>query len=80
MVRKSDRDLPRTNFPKGFSTGANLMGHEIPGCLLVKLFALHTSAFRQIFPAPKVPKKAPKGGGEEDGRTRTKSAGNGERE
>ena len=62
MVRKSDRDLPRTNFPKGFSTGANLMGHEIPGCLLVKLFALHTSCYRQIFLPPKEPKnKAAKG-------------------
>jgi hypothetical protein len=61
MVRRSDRDLPRTNFPKGFSTGANLMGHEIPGCLLVKLFALHTSRFRQIFTPPKEQKKAAKG-------------------
>ena len=64
MVRKSDRDLPRTNFPKGFSTGSNLMGHEIPGCLLVKLFALHTSSFRQIFPPPKESKnKAANGKG-----------------
>jgi hypothetical protein len=61
LVRKSDRELPRTNFPKGFSTGANLMGHEIPGCLLVKLFALHTSRFRLIFPPPKEPKKVQKG-------------------
>jgi hypothetical protein len=61
MVRRSDRDLPRTNFPNGFSTGANLMGHEIPGCLLVKLFALHTSRFRQIFTPPKEQKKAAKG-------------------
>ena len=52
LSRHSDRDLPRINFPKGFSSGANLMGHEITGCLLVKLFALHTSAFKEIFPHP----------------------------
>jgi hypothetical protein len=43
MSRQSDRNIPRTNFPKGFSSGSNLMGHEVAGCLLVKLFALHTS-------------------------------------
>ncbi len=53
LTRQSDRDLPRTNFSKGFSSGANLMGHEIAGCLLVKLFALHTTAFQAIFPARK---------------------------
>jgi Plavaka transposase len=52
LSRHSDRDLPRINFPKGFSSGANLMGHEITGCLLVKLFAFHTSRFRQIFSPP----------------------------
>ncbi len=65
----SDRDLPRMNFPKGFSSGTNLMGHEITGCLLVKLFALHTTAFKNIFPTKKKPlknifpskKKPPKG-------------------
>ena len=45
LTRQIDRDLPRTNFPKGFSSGANLMGHEIAGCLLGKLFALHATAF-----------------------------------
>ena len=50
LSRQSDRDMiPRTNFPKGFSSGSNLMGHEIAGCLLVKLFALHTTCFRGIF-------------------------------
>jgi hypothetical protein len=29
------------NFPKGYSSRTNLMGHEITGCLLVKMFALH---------------------------------------
>ena len=50
LSRHSNRDLPRMNFPKGFSSGANLMGHEIAGCLLlVKLFALQTLRFRHIF-------------------------------
>ena len=53
LSRQSDRDLPRMNFPKGFSSGANLMGHEITGCLLVKLFAFHTTMFRQIFASKK---------------------------
>ncbi len=48
LSRHSDRDLPRMNFPKGFSSGTNLMGHKITGCLLVKLFAMHTTSFRQI--------------------------------
>ena len=49
LSRQSDRDIPRTNFPKGFSSDSNLMGHEMTGCLLVKLFALHTTYFRSIF-------------------------------
>lgn len=49
MSRQSDRDIPRVNFPKGFSSASNLMGHEMAGCLLVKLFALHTTYFRGIF-------------------------------
>ena len=35
LSQQSNRDIPRTNFPKGFSSGSNLMGHEIAGCLLV---------------------------------------------
>ena len=31
LSRHSDRDLPRMNFPKGFSSGTNLMGHKITG-------------------------------------------------
>ncbi|KAI2496210.1 hypothetical protein MHU86_18305 [Fragilaria crotonensis] len=57
LSRHSDRDLPRMNFPKGFSSGTNLMGHEITGCLLVKLFALHTTSFKNIFPTKKKPPK-----------------------
>ena len=36
LSRHSDRDLPQINFPKGFSSWANLMGHETTGCLPVK--------------------------------------------
>ena len=59
LSRQSDRDVPRTNFPRGFSSGSNLMGHEMAGCLLVKLFALHTTCFRSIF---NVGKKDPRNG------------------
>ena len=51
LQRQSDRDVPRTNFPKGFSTIANLKGHEIVGCLVVMLFAIQTSNFRSIVSA-----------------------------
>ena len=44
------------NFPKRFSSGTNLVGHEIIGCLLVKLFALHTTVFKKIFPTKTPPK------------------------
>jgi len=58
LSRQSDRDVPRTNFSRGFSSGSNLMGHEMTGCLLVKLFALHTTCFRSIFNVgKKVPRK-----------------------
>jgi hypothetical protein len=59
LSRQSDRDVPRMNFPRGFSSGSNLMGHEMAGCLLVKLFALHTTCFRTIFG---VGKKEPRRG------------------
>ena len=61
LSRHSDRDLPRMNFPKGFSPGTNLMGHKISGYyLLVKLFALHTTAFKDIFPTKELPKRMAK--------------------
>jgi hypothetical protein len=49
LSRQSDRNIPRTNFPKGISSDTNLMGHEVAGCLLVKLLALHATYFRIIF-------------------------------
>ncbi len=63
LSRHSDRNLPRMNFPKGFSSGKNLMGHEITGCLLVKLFAFHTTRFRQIFSSHSKKSKKLKGSG-----------------
>jgi hypothetical protein len=60
LSRQSDRDIPRTNFPKGFSSASNLVGHEIAGCLLVKLFALHTTCFGLIFQMGKKEKKRKK--------------------
>jgi hypothetical protein len=57
LSRHSDCDLPRMNFPKGFSSGTNLMGHKITGCLLVQLFALHTTVFTDIFPTKTKPPK-----------------------
>ena len=52
-MQQSDRDVPRTNFPNGFSAVANLKGHEVVGCLVVMLFSLHTSYFQSIFSAKK---------------------------
>ena len=46
LSRQSDRDIPRTNFPKGISSTSNLVGHKIAGCLLLKLFALHTKGYQ----------------------------------
>jgi hypothetical protein len=57
LSRQSDRNVPRTNFTRGFFSGSNLMGHEMAGCLLVKSFALHTMCFCFIF---NVGKKDPK--------------------
>ena len=53
LSRQSDRELPRTNFPDGFSSGANLRAHEVPGCLLVMLFSMHTPKYHTIFGAPR---------------------------
>jgi hypothetical protein len=49
LSRQSDRNIPQSNFTKVFSSASNLMGHEMAGCLLVKLFAMHTTYFGGIF-------------------------------
>ena len=54
LQRQSDCNVPRTNFSNGFSSGANLMGYEIPGCLLVLLLVLYCDDFSAIFPNPKI--------------------------
>jgi len=54
LSHQSDREVPRTNFPDGFSTCSNLRGHEVGGCLLVLLFALSTERFGSIFAKRKV--------------------------
>ena len=46
----SDCELPRTVFSKGFSTAANMPGHEYTGCLLVMMISFQqTTLFREIF-------------------------------
>jgi hypothetical protein len=49
LSRQSDRDLPRTVFRKGLSAGSHLMAEEVPGCLLVMLFTMHTKEYMDIF-------------------------------
>lgn len=53
LSRQSNRDLPRTNFTNGFSSAANLMGHEVPGCLVVLLMVLQCEDFAKIFADPR---------------------------
>jgi hypothetical protein len=53
LARHCNCNVPCTNFQKGFSSGANLMGHTFTGCLLDKLFAIHTTQFSRIFPKRK---------------------------
>lgn len=54
LQRQSDQDKARTNYPKGFSSVSNLTGAEIPGCIMVMLFAFHTSRYQEIFSSRKV--------------------------
>jgi hypothetical protein len=49
LKRHSDRDLPRVCFSKGFSTAANLPGHEYAGCSIVMLISFHTTRFFESF-------------------------------
>ena len=53
LQRQGDREVPHTNFPTGISTGTNLKGHYIVGCLVVMLFAIQTSQFQSMFAAPR---------------------------
>ena len=49
LSQQSDRDLPCTVFRKGLSTGGHIMAEEVPGCLLVMLFTMHTQEYLEIF-------------------------------
>ncbi|KAI2502653.1 hypothetical protein MHU86_11778 [Fragilaria crotonensis] len=55
LSRDSKLNLPKMNFPKGFSSSTKILGHKITGCLLVKLFAMHTTRFSQIITPPPPP-------------------------
>jgi hypothetical protein len=46
---QSDRNVPFTKITKGFSTTANIPGHEYAGCLFVMLASLYTTCFNEIF-------------------------------
>lgn len=49
LGRHSDRDVPSTTTKKGFSSTANIPGHEYAGCLFVMLISFYTSRFQEIF-------------------------------
>ena len=49
LSRQSDHDVPSTNTRKGFSSTANIPGHEYAGCLFVMLISFYTSCFQEIF-------------------------------
>ena len=49
IIKTQQQQSPANELPKALFFGKNLMGHKITGCLLVKLFAFHTTRFRQIF-------------------------------
>ena len=55
MYRQSDRDLPRTNYPKGFSMGANLTGHKCQDVFLSSCLPCTRQCF-VIFSGRKIPK------------------------
>jgi hypothetical protein len=40
--RQSDCDVLQPNFSRGFSSGTNLMGHEVLGCLQLPCFTIFT--------------------------------------
>ena len=49
LRRQSDRNVPSTSTKKGFSSTANIPGHEYAGCLFVMLISFYTSRFRELF-------------------------------
>ena len=57
LGRQSDRDVPSTSTQKGFSSTANIPGHEYAGCLFVMLISFYTSRFQAIFRSARASKK-----------------------
>ena len=57
LGRQSDRDVPSTSTQKGFSSTANIPGHEYAGCLFVMLISFYSSRFREIFHTARASKK-----------------------
>ena len=55
LGQQSDRNVPSTSTTKkGFSSTANIPGHEYSGCLFVILISFYTSRFREIFKSSRV--------------------------
>ena len=55
--RQSDRVVPRTTVTKGFTSGANIPGHEYAGCIFIMLISLYTTHFSEIFKSSKMSKR-----------------------
>jgi hypothetical protein len=55
--RQSDRLVPKTTVTKGFTSGANIPGHEYAGCIFIMLISLYTSHFSEIFKSSKTSKR-----------------------
>ena len=49
LGQQSDCNVPSTSTKKGFSSTANIPGHEYAGCLFVILTSFYTSRFREFF-------------------------------
>ncbi|KAI2495582.1 hypothetical protein MHU86_18941 [Fragilaria crotonensis] len=57
LSRQSDRVVPKTTVTKGFTSGANIPGHEYAGCIFVMLISLSTTHFSEIFKSSKMSKR-----------------------
>ena len=55
--RQSDRLVPKTTVTKGFTSGANIPGHEYAGCIFIMLISFYTSHFSEIFKSSKTSKR-----------------------
>ena len=57
VCRQSDRTVPKTTITKGFTSGANIPGHEYAGCIFIMLISLYTTHFSEIFKSSKTSKR-----------------------